>query len=734
VAAGGHADRHAGYEEERTMPAYTLVSPARLRAGVCATTGSLSLLVSTPPAHAQAEAAALPAVVVKADAASPLEAPASTGSNLNLTPLETPASIDIITRRQLEERGDSNVIDAITRAGGISAMGHPGNGGSALSSRGFTDSTSVMRLYDGMRQYGGVGVTFPFDTWSVERIEVLRGPASVIYGDGAIGGVVNVIPRKPSRGPIENEVQATVGTDHTYRLGLGSGGALSERLSYRLDVSGDRSDGWVDRGDFRDTTFSGALRWDPTSDLSISLSHAYGHQKPMRYFGTPLVNGQQLEALRDKNYNVSDSVIRYRDQWTQLNAVWTPNADTTLRGRLYHIGSQRDWKNAERYQYNPASGLIDRADNTEIHHDQKQTGFTGDAAFGGTLFGMKNRISVGFDVNTSSFQHANNTYTGSSGPVDPFNPVPGLFHSDIPTIPRYRNEADQYAVFVEDRLELTPSWSVIGGLRYDHAKVGRQDLVTGAPAFDRTFSDVGWRLGTVFQWHPGLAFYGQYSVAADPVSGLLMLSPANSAFGMARGKQLEIGVKQAFWEGKGEWTLAAYHIRKSDLLTRDASNPSLRVQVGEQSSRGIEGSLSMAFARDWRVEANATMLRARFDDFTEASGTPAVPVSRNGNVPPNVAQRLANVWLSWNVTPAWTAMGGVRYVGKRYADNANTLTLPSYTTTDVAVRWQVDKATTLTARCLNVFDKAYFTTAYYTATQWFYGPGRSFELTLNHRF
>lgn len=734
---GGMARRSGNEEEQRIMSAHPRVSAGRLRAGVCTTTGALSLLVPALPAHAQAEATALPTVVVRGDAASPLERPASTGSNLDLTPLETPASIDIITRRQLDERGDSSVIDAITRAGGISAMGHPGNGGSALSARGFTDSTSVMRLYDGMRQYGGVGVTFPFDTWSVDRIEVLRGPASVIYGDGAIGGVVNVIPKKPSRGPIENEVQATVGTDHTYRLGVGSGGALGERLSYRLDASGNRSDGWVDRGDFRDTTVSGALQWEATSDLSIRLSHAYGHQKPMRYFGTPLVEGRQLEALREQNYNVGDSVIRYRDQWTELNAVWTPNAETTLRGRLYHIGSRRDWKNAERYQYNAASGLIDRADNTEIHHDQKQTGFTGDAAFGGTLLGMKNRVSVGFDVNTSSFRHSNNTYTGSSGPVDPFDPVPGLFQSEIPTIPRYRNEADQYALFIEDRLELTPSWSVIGGLRYDHARVERQDLVSGTPAFDKTFSDVGWRLGTVYQWRPGLAFYGQYAEAADPVSGLLMLSPANSAFGMARGKQIEVGVKQAFWHGKGEWTLAAYQIRKSDLLTRDAANPSLRVQVGEQSSRGIEGSLSMAFARDWRIEANATMLRARFDDFTESTGTPPAPptpISRNGNVPPNVAQRLANVWLSWNITPGWTAMGGVRYVGKRYADNANTLTLPSYTTTDVALRWQVDKATTLTARCFNVFDKAYFTTAYYTATQWFYGPGRRFELTLNRQF
>src|SRR5690606_8112731 len=153
-----------------------------------------------------------------------------------------------------------------------------------------------MRLYDGTRQYGGVGITFPFDTWSVERIEVLRGPASVIHGDGAIGGVVNVIPKKPTSGRIQNEAQLTVGTDDTARLGLGSGGAINDDWSDRVDLSGNRSANWVDRGNSRDMTFSGAVQWQATQDLRVKLSHAYGHQRPMRYFGAPMMAGGHDEA------------------------------------------------------------------------------------------------------------------------------------------------------------------------------------------------------------------------------------------------------------------------------------------------------------------------------------------------------------------------------------------------------------------------------------------------------
>src|SRR5690606_20516292 len=212
-----------------------------------AVSAALALVLAQPPARAQdadaASVATLPAISVSGDTPLPtLRESTATGSFLQLTPFEPPASIDLNTNAQLRQRGDVTVMDAVTQAAGISAFRHPGNGGSSLSSRGFTDSNSVAILYDGLRQYGGLGQTFVYDPWSVDRIEVLRGPASVLYGEGAIGGVVNVIPKKPTRGPIENEIQAAVGTHDTQRLAFGSGGALDERWSYRLDISGNRSD------------------------------------------------------------------------------------------------------------------------------------------------------------------------------------------------------------------------------------------------------------------------------------------------------------------------------------------------------------------------------------------------------------------------------------------------------------------------------------------------------------
>ncbi len=700
-------------------------------AGVLSTLSALLALGGFPHTGWTQTMPHLGTVNVHSSGSSPLERTVSTGSRLDLSLRETPASVELITRAQLQARGDSLLLDAVTRATGITSLGHTGNSAS-LSARGFTDTSAVMRLYDGTRQYGGVGVSFPFDTWAVERIEVLRGPASVVHGDGAIGGVVNIIPKKPARGPVRSEVQASAGSAGRRALAFGSGGAIDDQWSYRLDLSGDQGRGWVERGDFRNRALSAALRWDATPDLQWQLAHAQGRQAPARYFGVPLIDGVQDPALRRRNYNVADSEIRFRDRWTELGAQWAWNDSVILRSRLYHIASDRHWRNAETYDFNAVTRLIERPENTEFGHAQTQTGNTTDVSVSGLLFGQENRLSLGFDINRAALLHRHNDYAGSAAPVDPYHPEPGLYSSAEPYLARARNQARQYALFAEDRLALTDRWSLVAGARLDHARLSRRDLVAGTDAFERRYSHGGWRLGSVYQLQPDLSLYAQASQAADPGSGLLLLSAANSHFDASRGRQIEAGLKQSFWQGRGHWSLAAYAIRKNHLVTRDASDPARRLQVGRRSSRGIESTLSLQATRGLQIDANLALLKARYDDFNEPLG--AAVVSRRGKVPVDVPQRVANLWAGWKLQPDWTLSGGLRHVGKRYANNANTLVLPAYTTVDLALQWQASASTTLALHGFNAFDKRFFSTAYYTTTQWFVGEGRRTELTLNHRF
>ena len=156
----------------------------------------------------------------------------------SITALQTPGSVESLTGTQIRERGDASVQDAISRATGISRTGTPGDGGTSLSARGFTGQGSVMQLYDGNRMYMGMGTsTFPVDTWSVERVDVLRGPASVLYGEGATGAVVNTLPKKPFEGEIENHIRLGYGSYDRQQQALDSGGSLTDTLSYRLNLN-----------------------------------------------------------------------------------------------------------------------------------------------------------------------------------------------------------------------------------------------------------------------------------------------------------------------------------------------------------------------------------------------------------------------------------------------------------------------------------------------------------------
>lgn len=653
----------------------------------------------------------------------------STGSRLSLTRLQTPASVEVISAATIAERGQLNILDAVTQnAAGFTANPEPGNGGVSFNTRGFTGVGSVMTLLDGTRlQVGSGTATFPYDTWSAERIEVLRGPASVLYGTEAIGGVVNVISKLPTWIP-RNEAEISLDSNMTRRIAVDSGGPVNRDVAYRITATGNMSDGWVDRDNTSNLAIHAAVAIRQTEDVTWTLSTDYGDRRPSRYFGTPLINGRLDEALRFKNYNVGDSNIRYQDSWNQVKTEWQVADGIAIRNTLYYLDARRHWRNAETYSANTTTGRIDRADYIEIFHTEQQVGDRMDATFTGHILGMANTFVAGFDINRIDFAHVNNSpYTGASS-VDPFNVTPGVFDSPIATRPGFNAVASQYAVFAENRLAVTEQLSLIAGVRQDEPTVERTDLITPANSYSRNYSATSWRAGAAYTPIENLAFYGQYSTAVDSVGGLLTASNANSKFDLASGRQAEVGVKQSFWGGRGEWTLAGYEIVKNNLLARDLNNPTLVVQVGQQSSRGVEASVGFALDHGWRIDANTAFLRAKYDDFVQASGA-----NFAGNVPVNVPQNVSNIWATWAFAANWSANAGVQIIGKTFADNANTQEIPGYTLVNAGLQWKPDSDTTVSLRVYNLFDQV-FATSSYTDNQWILGMPRTAQLAVNVRF
>ncbi|MBK5532771.1 TonB-dependent receptor [Pseudomonas sp. TH08] len=701
---------------------------------------SLCLFALNNSAHAESTPLTLPTGNITAPAVDEetvsLTTPTSAGSRLNLTAMETPASVESLSGEQVRARGDLSVQDAVSRSTGISRTGTPGDGGTSLQARGFTGQSSVMQLYDGNRLYSGMGtVTFPVDTWSVERVDVLRGPASVLYGEGATGAVVNVIPKKPFSGEIENHVRVGYGSHDRQQQAFDSGGSLTDTLSYRLNLNRLRSNGWIDHGESSSDFISAALRWQATDDLAFTLAHDYGDQRPQNYFGTPLINGQLKDSLRNKNYNVRDDKQHYNDQWTRLTSDWQINDALSASNELYYLKAQRRWQNAENYNFDRDTQQLSRSGYFGIGHKQEQVGDRQTFTFKHSLFGLDSQTVTGVDYNRIRFQLDSNSpfndVLPNGQPLDLYHPHTGYFESAN----RYRDQFDsttkQMSVFAENRTQLSERWSLVTGVRRDYVHVDRNNLVDDSRS-DKTLTGNNWKAGLVFALTPETSFYGQVATSTDGIGGLISLSPSQQQYDLSTARQTEIGMKQLFWDQRGEFTLAAYRIVKKKLLTDDPGNPTLKQQVGQQSSNGLEASLELQLPHAWQLQANAAIVKAKYDDFSAVEN--GQTLSYNGNRPVDVPRRTANLWLNKTITEDLRAGAGVRYVDARYADMASRNELPSYTVVDATLSWQALRNTTLGLQVNNLFDRQYAQSQYNEGQQWILGEPRSFFVTADYTF
>ena len=705
----------------------------------------VSAALTIPFAPAAAEDQSTDSILVLGQQHQALTDVATTGSRLGLTPLETPASVYVIDGDAIRARGDLSIMEAESRAPGIANAGNLGNGGTALSARGFSGQGSALQLIDGVRLFPVAGtITFPTDPWMADRIEVLNGPASVLYGQGALGGAVNVLTRQPNLTRTEMEGEIGGGSQDSYHAAAGIGGPVGSRLGYQADVSYRRSDGYVSRGDSRSIALSGTLLWKPTETLTLALRDDFGRQRPMRYFGTPLVDNRLDKSIRRRNYNVADANVRFRDNRTALQTDWSPGGAISITNTAYRLTSDRSWRNLESYcwiaadgfcpnGYNGSAGTpgrIYRTDNLGIGHDQVQWGDQGSIKIAMPLAaGIANTLVAGFDVNLVKLTYSHNF--GSDPQIDEVAPTgfsPGRFFDTQGVAPRYRTRTNEYAFFAENRLKLGETVSVVGGLRAERDRIRRWTIAEASETFalEKRLHNTTWRVGGVYQPRPTLSFYAQYATGVDPLGTLTTYSTGQVQYSNATGDQVEAGAKATFLNGHGTATIAAYKIVKKKLLAQQTPTSPIE-QVGQRSAKGIEASLSLDVTAGFGIEANGSLLNARFDDFL--SGT----ADYRGNTPPGVPERTANLWLRWDATDRLQARGGLRHVGRSYSDNANTFRVPAYTVLDATFSFALTPRVVVDLRLYNLTDRAYAITAY-NDQQWVLGRPRSFDLAVRAAF
>lgn len=683
-----------------------------------------------------------------------LKTEARTGSRLDIQVFELPASVSVVSQSTIQLRGARTALEAIEAAvgmsGGVSVGSIPN-----YATRGFTgNDLTVMR--DGIRQNTNSQSSRPLDSFLFERVEVLKGPASLLYGEGAIGGAVNYVSKLPSDTP-SADIYASQGSWNARRFGAGFSGPLGEQFAFRVDASLNESDGYVERSDARYRAVAASLNWQVSDATTLMLGGTFLQDNVQSYYGTPVVydavinvDGQQVvakargstdrlvnariePATRRLNYNNLDNYSRTENSFWRLVLETRFNEHWSLRNESYAATQLMHWGNTESTVWNPVTQLVDRSSYFLILRDDLQLGNRLDLTWTHELAGRPNQLLFGalYDDNNqdrNSGQSYTTTPTPASVPLTGFDPgyAPQATESKTLNI-----KTRTTAVYIEDVFEPLDSLKLVGGLRYEQIDIDRISYTSELP-FSKTYRPTTGRLGLTYSITPALNLYASYSRAAQPVSQLVSLTASQLDFSLQKGRQYEIGGKAQWLSGRLETTLALFDIEKNDLLTSEwVDGEQIQSQIGAQVSQGTELSFAGRFAHGWRVDANfAWTWIAEYREFSENVGSSVI--SRDGNTPANVPKVVAGLFVAKSFGSV-QASAGMRYVGERQANSNNGIQLDAYTVVDASVGYQWQQFTA-TVQGRNLTDRQY--------AEWASGSGlmqrladpRSVELSLRYRY
>jgi len=632
-----------------------------------------------------------------------LEAPTETGSRLGVPLSEIPASGFNIDQLTIRSRGFRTAQEAVESVVGFTGANSPGNG-ATFSTRGFAGD-NISQLWDGVRLLNPAMSARPIDPFNLAGIEIIKGPASVLHGEGAVGAAINFRPKEPNRDEFTADALASYGTWNTIRLGAGVGGPIRETgLSYRADFSRQSSDTFQRDGGYEYHNFTSALRYDVSPEFAVTLYAEALNDRMNAYWGVPVVDGRVDDRFRRQNFNVSDNVMKSETYWLRLKAEWKPSNEVQVMNLAYGAIANRDWRNAEGFGFDSVTDRITFRDLGIIEHEQNVFGDRLETRFIHDLAGHENRLVVGGDFKRTEFFRLADFPSGGLT-IDAGNPTRPTYAAASGAAGPSQRGADytitQAGPFVEDQFSLLPNLRLVAGARYDYIQNDVENRDNGAE-YGRDFNPITWRGGVVWEVVTNTTLYGQYSTSADSPRSFVNVGGAafrGFNFALQKARQFEFGVKQSAWENRAEATLAYFNIEKDRLRTFRDGNERVSAPAGEQRSQGVELEGIVRPIEGWTLGANFTVLDADIRN-------PGSPDDRAR--PSNVPHHQAAVFTSYRFPFGLEIGADVRHVGNRMGNDPSG---PQFTMDDyqlvgayAAYAW---RQFTLTVRGRNLTDKDY---------------------------
>ncbi|STR55353.1 ferrichrome-iron receptor [Klebsiella oxytoca] len=649
--------------------------------------------------------------------------------------VKTPQSVSVVTRDQMRALDVTSVSQALRYSAGVfTEYRGSSNRNDEVFVRGFS---YVPKFLDGL-SYGATASsqTGTFDPWLLERVELVRGPASVLFGQVNPGGLIAMTSKRPVSQPI-HELQFRTGNHHLAEGAFDFGGPLSDdgRLLYRLNGIARTQNSQVE--DYKETrmAIAPALTWYPDDATRMTLLTSYqkdpdaGYRNFLPRYGTvESVDGSYIP----RDFNVSDP--SYNQSWREQTMIGyefehQPDDTFTLRQNARYATIKQKYRYLV-YSSSPAnSSVLSR----RAQHETRQT----------DEFGIDNQLEAkfasgqvahtvigGLDYKTSKDKQYLGRAGGSQYDLDWRSPTYGVSVDESAFSPATNEQQnlDQAGVYVQDQLSWQ-NWELLVSGRYDWAEVRTTDF-TDASSTQQNDNKFTWRTGLLYAFDFGLSPYISYSTSFEP-NLQTNRAPGVGPFDPSEGKQVEVGVKYQP-DPNALITLALYDLTQSNVATYNSAAGWFE-NSGKVRSKGVEAEAHATLFENLNLIASYT--------YTDAETVNTTVVGTEGKTPARIPTHMASAFTSYTLPDgalkSLTAGVGVRYIGTSYGDAKNTFKVPAVDLYDAMVNYELGelnsslKGAQVQFNVNNIADTRYVASCA-SDSACFYGIGRTVTATVSY--
>lgn len=610
---------------------------------------------------------------------------------------DIPQTVNVVPQSVLRDQAARSMQDVLKVVPGIGLSTGDGQR-DQVTIRGFTAIAD--QFVDGLRD----DALYFRDLSNIEQIEVIKGPASVLYGRGSSGGLINRISKKP--GIDKSEVSLQLGSWNQSRGEFDlARNDKDSGVAFRITGAAENADSYRSQQFLRRQAVAPSLSLKLGADTRLLIQAESLSDRRVTDFGIPAYRGQPVNVPAGTYYGAANA----RDvDYSQANVTST---GFTLDHRI-----SGDWslRNAfRRYTYsldrnNTLVGSVNETAQTaslnRSNVQRNENGFFNQTELiqKTTLAGLPHQLLYGVEIGQQNkdqlFRTQNNVAT-----VSLFNPV-------LPTLPLLVTAAPSTdnlgilkvaSTYVQDMVTLSAHWKALAGVRYDVFDQSTEERRAGQSNLGRT--DRAWspRAGLVYQPDRNTSYYGSFSKSFQPSAESFALAANNADIEPEQTTNHEVGAKINFFDGLASAGISLFRLERTNIKSTDPATSKL-VPIGVQVTDGLELSFSGDLPRGWQVWAGLAYLDARVTSSVAVDSGQPVQGKRATLTP----MHSANLWLTKALGDGFGAGAGVNLVGNRYANAGNTVTLPGYATADLMAYYRV-KQLSLQLNLTNLFDQAY---------------------------